>query len=250
MRISIGWIAIFLLLSLSVAASVLPFCESFKNTSEKKEGFISGSNTSIDLNIQACPKNSSMYVDRTTGFTLCCDQPLENGTCPVKALCSLTKNVKEYPSCSTYVNALLEQKGNGRCFPEMPNYYEDSKTGVRGCCAGPRKADGTGPATVNAPQCRIYSSESDEKQRGDSCTNMKALPKYWPLAKFQALFQEAGCSRILGEGDTTWWRSQSDATVRNDMNAYASLTRSCKGTAFQHNFCVPGSCSQQQQQRR
>lgn len=250
MKISIGWIAIFLLLSLSVAVTVLPFRGSFATIKQKvlEEGFVSvqAAQTS-DLDIRACPLNTQMYTDRTTGYTLCCDQALVNGVCSVKAVCAVTKNPQGYPTCTSYMHAYLEQKGKDRCFSAMPNYYENPKTGIRGCCAGPRKKDGTGPANptteASGQQCRIYSTAAEEQQRGDSCTNTKASPRYWDLPKFQTMFESAGCTRKLVAGDTNWWRTQSAATVQNDMNAYASLTRGCKGSALQHNFCVPGSCA-------
>jgi hypothetical protein len=244
MKISIGWIAIFLLISLSTLVVVLPLRGSFAAVKQSvlEEGFESPQTN--DLDIQTCPPNTNRFVDRETGYTLCCSQELQNGVCPVKAVCSITKNPQGYPSCTTYMQAYLEQKGAGRCFSAMPNYYENPTTGVRGCCAGSRTKDGMGPLNPAAGfSCRIYSTVAEEQQRGDSCTNVKASPRYWDLPKFQSMFESAGCTRKLTAGDVNWWRTQSAATVQNDMNAYASLTRGCKGNTTQHNFCVPGSCA-------
>jgi len=64
------------------------------------------------------------------------------------------------------------------------------------------------------------------------------------LSTFQKMFNKAGCSRTLENGDGTvnWWRGQSWETVTNDMAAYASLTANCTGHNGQTQFCRPGSC--------
>jgi len=63
----------------------------------------------------------------------------------------------------------------------MPNYYQnlhfannvDSST--RGCTSGARTSDGKSPANPSDPYCKIYSTEKDELEQLDSCTNVKRL---------------------------------------------------------------------------
>jgi len=64
------------------------------------------------------------------------------------------------------------------------------------------------------------------------------------LAKLQQLFNNAGCTRILVEGDQTkWWRSRPTVNdIIADMKAYGDLTRNCTGNDRQHNFCNPEKC--------
>lgn len=68
-------------------------------------------------------------------------------------------------------------------------------------------------------------------------------PKTAPLAKLQQMFESAGCTRQLTEGDVTWWRTTGSLEgIQNDMNAYGSLTKSCQGDKRQTTFCNPGKC--------
>jgi hypothetical protein len=68
-------------------------------------------------------------------------------------------------------------------------------------------------------------------------------PANVPLPVLQGMFWQAGCRRVLREGDVWWWRKQPNMNIiQNDMNAYASLTRTCSGVEWQHEFCDPGKC--------
>jgi len=69
-------------------------------------------------------------------------------------------------------------------------------------------------------------------------------PKTIPLEKLQQMFNNAGCTRNLTEGDVRWWRTADRIdNIQNDMNAYGSLTKGCTGSTGQHEFCSPGKCS-------
>lgn len=246
MRVSVGWLALLLLLTMSICLSAL---YSRVPTSGpalvKKEGFVASSSESSDLNIVSCPAGSATFVKKESGISFCCEGTLVNGQCNGRVLCALRRNgVAGTPSCTAYIEKLYAQKAKDRCPASMPKYWENTKTGVKGC--SPRRlADGSGPASgvTAAQRCRIYATEMEERTRLDSCFNARAnIPRNWPLAKFQDLFRRAGCSRTLSDGDTQWWRTQSEQGVKNDMAAYASLTARCTGTNWQHNFCSPGKC--------
>jgi hypothetical protein len=68
-------------------------------------------------------------------------------------------------------------------------------------------------------------------------------PSTIPLATLQSMFNTAGCSKQLSEGEVGWWRGRpAISDIQNDMNAYGSLTASCQGNSGQTQFCKPGSC--------
>ena len=68
-------------------------------------------------------------------------------------------------------------------------------------------------------------------------------PKDLTLAQYQALFEKSGCTNKLVEGNVGWWRGRGKISdVENDMNAYASLTKTCSGSKGQHEFCISGKC--------
>jgi hypothetical protein len=192
-----------------------------------------------------CPANTVTYVEKVSGARLCCDGTIVNGSCNGRVACSLAgKSLGtsgQYPSCSDYMAAYLEQKGAGRCPPGLPRYFENGKTGVRGCCAGARKPDGSGPLDANDRRCRLYPTEVEERTREDSCYNMIG-PAAWPLSRFQEEFEKAGCVRQLKEEDVGWWRKQATRSVLSDIGLYARLTAGCRGTQAQHDFCAPGKC--------
>lgn len=243
MRLSVGWLALLLLLLMCLLmAAILPTQSSThtqQGNYEKQEGFVELSN---ELSIGTCPANSSMYVDKLTGVRMCCDGSLADGKCAGRIICAVAPQAKSgIPSCSEYRFAYLEQKGADRCPPGMGRYFEDPKTGVRGCCAGPRNLEGTAPRDPNDRRCRLYPTQTEERTRADSCYNAKG-PAAWPLSRFQEEFEKAGCTRTLTEADTGWWRKQNSTAVLADMGTYARLSAGCRGTRDQHEFCAPGKC--------
>jgi hypothetical protein len=136
------------------------------------EGF-QGTPDNSDIRLTACPAESVSYVDNN-GMSLCCKTSLVNGTCPSGQLaCTLSEGSSSIPTCSAYLAAVLEEKGKERCPPSLPRYYE--KGLVRGCTAGKRLPNGTGPATSTDPQCILYSLETDDQSKVDSCTNQRLL---------------------------------------------------------------------------
>ena len=71
----------------------------------------------------------------------------------------------------------------------------------------------------------------------------ETTPAKIPLATLQRMFNESGCTRRLEEGHVGWWRQRAfTQDIKNDMNAYGSLTSNCSGSKGQHDFCSPGKC--------
>ena len=73
--------------------------------------------------------------------------------------------------------------------------------------------------------------------------NVPKTPKDLTIEEYQAMFEKAGCTNKLVEGNVGWWRGRASTTdVQNDMNAYGSLTKRCSGIKGQHEFCIAGKC--------
>jgi hypothetical protein len=190
MKIPIVWIGILLILGVVVVFSVKGFqlYEDFQNEQTYLEGFATSvKNTTItpkgtqtvettqdplqrDIVLTACPAETNFYID-TGGRGACCDSRVLKGACSGKVVCSLSEGSKGLPTCSEYYSEILDAKGKQRCPLSMPNYYESDS--VKGCTSGLRNKDGTGPADLaNSSFCVLYTSEVDENQRLDSCTNV------------------------------------------------------------------------------
>jgi hypothetical protein len=69
------------------------------------------------------------------------------------------------------------------------------------------------------------------------------IPKTAPVEKLQEMFESAGCTNKLTEGQIGMFRTfQNMQHIQNDMNAYGSLTKNCSGSKGQHEFCISGKC--------
>ena len=91
----------------------------------------------------------------------------------------------------------------------------------------------------------IATSYYVNKEGFDNITSQTLeTPANISLAKLQQLFNNAGCTRTLVEGDQTkWWRSRPTVNdIIADMKEYGRLTSSCTGSDSQHNFCNPDKC--------
>ena len=96
-------------------------------------------------------------------------------------ICSLSVATTEPTSCSQYYKALLQSKATTRCPTSMPNYFQNLKyannvdNSIRGCTAGARSGDGKSPASTADSQCTIYTTQKEELEKLDSCTNVIRL---------------------------------------------------------------------------
>ena len=171
MRISISWIAVLLLLGILLffTAQGVTIYEQFKDKPVPTEGFVGEADT--DLSITTCPAETNSYIDGG-GRTVCCDGSVAGGKCAGKSVCSLSEAIAGLPTCSDWLDAYLENKGQNKCPRSMPNYYENKKTNISGCVDGARTKDGTA-AGPNTKFCNLYQTESDDLIKTDSCTNQK-----------------------------------------------------------------------------
>ena len=173
MKLNISWIGI---LILGVALFILivqgkKVYEAF-NDVEVEEGFANA--LTNDIILTTCPAKTKSFVDNL-GNTVCCDGDVENGKCKGKLVCSITDSKSGMPTCGLWYASYLEQKGKDICAPSMPNYFENPKTGARGCAAGKRKKDGSAPLNSTIKFCKLYKTEKEERLKMDSCKNQKLL---------------------------------------------------------------------------
>jgi len=181
MKVSVAWIAVGIIIGIFLYFTVEGFSiyEQFTNT----EGFADADSyaDSTDINITTCPADTASYVDGG-GRTVCCEGSVNNGKCSGKNVCSLSEAIGGLPTCSAWLDAYLENKGNKRCPPSMPKYYENKAT-QSGCTAGHRNAEGTAPAATTNKFCTLYRSENDALLKLDSCENQKMLEEAKCLSK-------------------------------------------------------------------
>lgn len=174
MRVNLTWVTIILFIILFFVLGIQgkKVYEEFQNSEDKHmvEGFTSETD---DISLTTCPANTKSFVDEE-GNTVCCEGDLENGKCLGKIACSI--GVSKYPTCGRYYAAILEEKGRDRCPVSMPTYFEDMKSGVRGCVQGKRKQDGSAPLP-GMKFCRLYTSKQDDEIKADSCSNQSLLDK-------------------------------------------------------------------------
>jgi hypothetical protein len=176
MRISIAWIAVLLLLGIILffTAQGVTIYEQFKNEANiEVEGFVGEADT--DLSITTCPAETNSYIDGG-GRTVCCDGSVNGGKCAGKPVCSLSEAIAGLPTCSDWLDAYLDNKGQNKCPKSMPKYFENKKTKISGCVNGSRTKDGSAPGP-NTKFCNLYQTESDDLIKTDSCTNQKFFDK-------------------------------------------------------------------------
>ena len=177
MRVSLAWIGIILLTTVLVLFAVQAYMiyKEQAESEDENEGFQDAEANTNDIQLTSCPAETTSYINNN-GMSLCCKTGLVNGTCPAGQLaCTLSEGSASIPTCSTYASAVLDEKGKERCPASRPHYYENGL--LRGCTAGRRKPDGTGPMNSADPQCVLYSLEADDQSKLDSCTNQRLLEK-------------------------------------------------------------------------
>lgn len=112
------------------------------------------------------------------------------------------------------------------------------------------KGDSEGGRKTSFNKCfgvNINEVPTQSSYSGTMGSSLTAAPGITPqnisLSLLQYFFEQAGCSRTLNENDVWWWRGRANIQdIKNDMNAYGSLTANCSGDMRQHEFCKPGKC--------
>lgn len=171
-NISVTWIGVFLVVSAIIILTIRGI-NVFKIIFPSEEGFTT-QEFSEDLHLSTCPAASKSYVD-DGGRTVCCDGDIIDGKCQGTQVCSLSENFGNLPTCDVWFGAYLQEKGAKRCPPSMPHYFEDLRTGVKGCTAGFRTKEGKSPASSSDKSCKLYNGKDDDLIKIDSCTNQKLL---------------------------------------------------------------------------
>jgi len=169
MRVSIAWIAVILILGVILFFTVKGFSIWEQDKEPKVEGFVGEEDT--DLSITTCPAETNSYID-DGGRTVCCDGSIAGGKCAGKNVCSLSEAISGLPTCSDWLDAYLENKGQNKCPRSMPHFFENKKTNTSGCVNGARTKDGTA-AGPNPKFCKLYQTETEELIESNSCTNQK-----------------------------------------------------------------------------
>jgi hypothetical protein len=185
MRVSIGWIALFLLVTMCVLSVLLPFRHI---QTVVQEGFSTAadivSGERLDIELLTCPVDSEAFVEKATGKSFCCNGTIQDERCNGKLLCTTSHTTKNsVPSCSQYKYSLFEEKAANRCPASLPKYWETPGKGQKkkGCCEkGGRAKDGNlsvrsqihgGPPKM----CILYPTLEEEKHYANSCYNTKRM---------------------------------------------------------------------------
>ena len=135
-----------------------------------KEGFESQVYSVKDLEINTCPTFTT-EIQTAKGSTDCCQGDMVDGKCNGNTFCTKSPAYLGVPNCADAWREHFTKKGSDICPSTMPNYYEDvaNPASQKGCSAGAILSDGKMPKDVTAKQCKIYTSESDNKTKLDSC---------------------------------------------------------------------------------
>ncbi len=136
---------------------------------ETKEGF--ETSYSVDmLQINTCP-TFAMEIQTTKGSTDCCQGDMVDGKCNGTTFCTKSPAYMGVPNCIDAWREYFTKKSSDICPSTIPNYYEDvtNPASQKGCSAGPISSDGKMPKDTTSKQCKIYTSEEDNKTKSDSC---------------------------------------------------------------------------------
>jgi len=175
MRLSLSWLIV-ILLSIYIVFFFSYGWEVYESFNTIVEGF----QNTTDISLTSCPPSE---IDESTPMkalnaagttqTWCYDSDVKK--------CSLSVSRTDPTSCSQYYLTLLQSKAATRCPATMPNYFQNLlytknvDKSTRGCSAGLRTADGKSPASMTDSHCIIYTSQKDDLEKLNSCTNVKRL---------------------------------------------------------------------------
>jgi len=141
----------------------------------KHEGFV----------VHRCPRGTTTFITRH-GETQCCNGDVVNGYCRGNLKCTLSPRSKSgLPKCDVLAKQEAAEQGKHKCPRQMPNYFASLNGSLRGCSVSQSTSDGTSPSDPNQPQCILYSTQSLDQVKLDSCynylQNIQAAAKYASL---------------------------------------------------------------------
>lgn len=125
--------------------------------------------------LAACPPGYTV-MHPLDGTTTCCDGEIAGQVCLGAKPCILNGKSSTLPQCMGMIQQDYKNKGETKCPPSLPNYYEDKK--IKGCTSGPLNPTMTGPKTTQQPSCTMYPSMDDNLTSMDSCQNQKDKEDY------------------------------------------------------------------------
>ena len=191
-------LTLFFLISTTVALLIVSY---FLVKQGRREGFENPSYSVKNLNITMCPTYTT-EIQTAKGNTDCCQGDMVDGKCNGTTFCTKSPAYADIPSCVDKWRSYFTEKSTSTCPPSMPNYYEDvtNSAAPKGCSAGAITEDGKMPKDTLSKQCKIYTSEEDNKTKPDSCHN----------EKLRALFQ---CPVVNGSSPTPSWSLDTPDTV-------------------------------------
>lgn len=137
---------------------------------ESNEGFQTQAYSVNDLDINTCPSFAD-EIQTAKGSTDCCQGDMVDGKCNGTTYCTKSPAYAGVLSCIDKWRQYFKDKGLNFCPATMPNYYEDIENpqSQKGCSAGPIMPNGKIFTDASAKQCKIYTSEDDNKTKIDSC---------------------------------------------------------------------------------
>ena len=131
----------------------------------KSEGF---------TQVLTCPSGATSFVT-SAGDTECCNGEVIDNWCNGNVICSLSSSKN---GCSQYVQSMQAAESAAKCSPTISancsNYFINQQTGVRGCSVSVTTPDGSAPADLTKPYCRLYATDAMNKANFDSCFNYTA----------------------------------------------------------------------------
>jgi hypothetical protein len=172
----LGKQTLFLGILILIAAGVYMYIVSSIKPKEIQEGFAETPSNADDSDVQisSCPYGSTPIQNRK-GDTDCCDGDIVDFKCKKNLICTLSPAHDGIPSCVDYLKKYLRNKAIAECPTKFPRYWENKKTNTRGCVAGKRLADGTGPKDTPTfdNSCKLFNTESEAKNTYGSCYNAR-----------------------------------------------------------------------------
>ena len=154
---------------ISVTLTLLGICY-FLVRQETSEGFQTQGYSVNNLNINTCPTYTS-EIQTSKGSTDCCQGDMVDGKCNGTTFCTKSPAYEDVPACIDRWRQYFREKGTSICPPSMPNYYEDvtNPSAAKGCSASAILEDGKAPTDGTRAQCRIYTTEDENKRNLNSC---------------------------------------------------------------------------------
>jgi hypothetical protein len=172
----LGKQTLFLGILILIAASIYIYMVSSIEKKEVKEGFAETPSTADDSDIQIsmCPQGSTA-IQTGKGDTDCCDGDVVDFKCRKNLICTLSPTHDGIPSCVEYLKKYLREKAVQECPTKFPRYWEDKATNKKGCVAGKRLPDGSGPKDTPTFEnsCKGFANEKDGRNTYGSCYNAK-----------------------------------------------------------------------------